>query len=391
MAGQQWSGQAHGWRYFAETLDGSGNSGTLLEGELPLTGVTVTDVLSGPPQITASIAPSFLRLLTTGTSGLRRPVLEEWGVAVYAEASGQIRAGTLLTGMTPSGPSLSLDLFGFSAYAKDMAYEGETCWIQADPIGLARHLWDHLQGGEDSNLGLLLDRSTVSDVRVGEPEEDVDFTTDGGEQVSFSTGPVKFNAWETDDIGGEIDALARDTPFEYRERHRWSPGLDRVDHFLDFGYPRIGARRDVRLVLGENIHRIPTAQFPGSGYASHVRVLGAGEGRTRVRQDVRVRTGKLRRMAVIDDPAASSGVKASARARREVTRRSSALASVTEFVVRDHPNTPVGSLHPGDEVLVQGEADWLDVETWVRILSVSISPESPDLMQVSCVRSDWLG
>lgn len=61
---EYWSGRQYGWRYMAQTMDGTGTPGAWLSHELPLSNVSITDVLSGPPQMTATISPLHRQLLS---------------------------------------------------------------------------------------------------------------------------------------------------------------------------------------------------------------------------------------------------------------------------------------------------------------------------------------
>ncbi len=93
---EQWSGESRGWRYLAQRLTRDGSSGPWLDNELPLTDVSFTDVLSGPTQLTATITPELTRLVAADG----KPLLDEWGTAIYAEADGEIRAAAILVSST---------------------------------------------------------------------------------------------------------------------------------------------------------------------------------------------------------------------------------------------------------------------------------------------------
>lgn len=378
-----WSGQSFGWRYVAERLTGTGEPGVIIDAELPLRDVTITDVISGPPQFSATISPVYRRLL--GPDGL--PILDEWSTAIYAEADGQIRSGAIMVDSGFAGPDWNIDGSGFTSYAKGMGYEGDQAFLDVDPLDMIRHMWDHIQGGQMSNLGLILDRGTHTDARIGTPEKTTEFTTGAGEDVSFQSGPYRLAAWLTDDMGEEIDTLAKDHGIEYHERHEWNSDKTSVKHFLDFGVPRLGVRRDLRFVLGENIQTKPEATRSGANFANHVRFLGAGEGSATVRSEARIMDGRLRRMVTLDDKDVRSAQQAQQRARDELARRL-ALTQVGSVLVRNTEETPLGSWGVGDEIRVQADLDWISFDYWFRVLSITISPENPELIAMNIRRSD---
>jgi hypothetical protein len=380
---EYWTGQQYGWRYLAQRIDGSGTPGEWLDNELPLVDVTVTDVLSGPPQIQATIDPVQARLL--GADG--KPRMYPWRTVIHAEQDGQIRGSAILVTSGYSGPKWALDCSGFSGYAAGMPYDGEIEFVETDPLDLARHIWLHIQGGQDSNLGMVLDPWTVSPVRLGKalvPDENGNLPTSS----STDEGPYRLAWWANDDLGKDLDDLAKNTPFDYHERHVWNTDKTAVEHYLDFGYPRIGRRQEeLRFILGENIQTVPDIDEDGTDFASDVRFLGAGEGSSMIMGRSTIRYGGLRRCITVDDKSIADSGRAYAEARREMARRLF-LVTTPSVVVRNTPNAPLGAWSVGDEIRVQAEEEWRAVDLWFRVLTITISPENPDLIAMTLLRSD---
>jgi hypothetical protein len=370
------------WRYLAQRLTGDGLGEFI--GEIPLRNVGITDVLSGPIGLTGNVSPAVATL--KGDDG--RPLLDEWGTAVWAEESNLIRGGGILTHRAMSGPDLALEFSGFTAYPKDMPFTDSWFGVEVDPLDVVRLIWAHLQGKPRGNLGLQLDQRKTG-LKIGVELEQVEFDTESG-PVSFEAGPVKLAWYQTDDLGGEIDKFAQQTPFDYHERHQWAAnGSTQLEHFLDFGYPRLGNRRaDLRFVLGENIGVVPSLTGNGADYANETLALGAGEGRTMLRGGAAVNDGKLRRVATVVDKKARSLRDVNANAKRELAWRSTFGEDITEIVVRDHQHAPLGSWGVGDEIRVQAETDWTDFDQWARVLSSTISPESGEAATLTIARVD---
>jgi hypothetical protein len=378
---EYWSGHQHGWRYLAYRVDGLGGPGVVLDTELPLQGVTLTDVLSGPTQMQATIAPRVARMM--GSDGL--PLLRPWDTAIFAEQDGIIRAGGLLVASGYSGPEWSLDVSGFTTIAHGTGYEGDTSFVQTDPLDIARHIWAHLQAQVGTNLGLVVDAATRSPVRVGTA------LAAGATAASSEDGPYRLARWQNDDLGGDLDDLAGSTPFDYHERHEWNGDKTQVLHYLDFGYPRIGARQpDLRFVLGENVQTIPDIEDDGEDFANDVRVLGAGEGSSMIIGRATTYTGGVRRMATVERKDLTTKAAADLAARQEVARRA-LMTNVGSVVVRSTPETPLGAWGVGDEIRLQvdaGDGGWRAVDLWFRVVSMTISPESPELIGMNLLRAD---
>jgi hypothetical protein len=360
------------WNYIAERITGDG-PGVFLDFELPLTDVTVTDVLSGPPQLTAVIRPAYGRLIADDG----HPVLRDDATAIYAEAAGQIRGGWILQPLIAEEEQLRLDGSGFCGYPADQPYDDDQSWVDVDPLDVVRHVWSHLQAHPGGNLGLRV-AGTTSPVRIGTPEE----AAAAGAGDDPSAGPYRLNWWSTDDLGAVVEELARSTPFDYREQHAWNAARTQVEHFLDLGYPTLGRRRtDLRFVLGENVTIPPVVSLGPRNRANAVRVLGAGEGRDMIHSPITAtRDGRIRRVAQVADKSIRSLTEANERARRELAARQG-LRDVSTVVVR-------GVLpQVGDEVRLQAEMDWTDVDQWVRVLSATTRPEEGDAAVLSVTPS----
>lgn len=363
---------AEGWRYFATTLNGDGTE-TLIDIDLPLEEVDIEDVLSGDQALEAKIEPSYARL--RAPDGL--PIFREWGTAIYAEESGVIRYGGILVNGTIAGPNWSLETTGFTSYWRDMPYTGAGFkGIQVDAIDCAREIWNHVQAQQGGNLGLTYD-DTLSGVKIGTELQQIEFDTQEG-PVSFEAGPYKLNWYSNHDLASDIDQLAADTPFDYHERHFWKPD-GTIGHHIEIGYPKIGARReDLRFVLGVNIFEAPDIERDGSIFASGTMVLGAGEGPSMIKsiRELPSRpTGRLRRVAVVQDDTIKRVETAETRADMENQWRSR-VDDIASFGVVNHENAPLGAAQVGDEIRVEGRGDWQDFDMWVRIMSISYEPNS---------------
>lgn len=376
-----------GWRYFATRLHGDGTE-TLLDPDLPLEDVTIEDVLSGDQAINSKIEPVYTKLLALDGE----PLLKEWSTAIYAENDGDIRGGGILVNSNFDGPAWAMECVGFTGYLRDLPYIGNGYkGIRVDPIDVVRYIWGHAQGKPGGNLGITLDSTdTGGKVSIGTELKQVEFDTQSG-PVSFEAGPYKLNWYSNHDLAGDIDDLAADTPFDYHERHFWDG--DTIRHHIDIGYPRLGRRReDLRFVHGVNIWTPVEIERAGDLYASGTLVLGAGEGAAMVhavREPTPRPGGRLRRVAVVSDDTIKSKRRAVARADQENQWRRR-LDEFDSIIVQDHPHAPLGAAKVGDEIRVEGQGDWVGVDMWVRILSISYQPENGNIAEYGIARTDKL-
>lgn len=381
-----------GWRYLATRLNGDGTE-TFLSNDVPLQDPALTEDLSGPGGIDGRLSPELERLQAPDG----QPLLVPWSTAIYAEKDGRIRHGAIVSDLTEQGPELVPQSAGFTNYLQDQPYTGNKSWLFTDPLDIARHIWTHVQGKPRGNLGLALD-GTTSPVRVGLPESPVDLGTvsdavwnqlralgwtgkpdDGKESLyapeeGATAEPFTLSWWKDHDLGAVFDKLAAETPFEYRVEHEWVG--ETLTHRLRLGYPTLGARlTEPSFVTGVNILEIPAVEYDGADYASEVLVLGAGQGRKMIRGSSSRPTGRLYRAAVVQDKRATSSRAATATAARQVASRLGD-PDISTFLVTDHPNAPLGTFAPGDEILVQTRGGWgAPRDLWLRILSITTRPD----------------
>jgi hypothetical protein len=347
------------WRFIASRLDGTGGE-DFIDFDLPLDEPEVHQVLNGPGGLTASIPHAHLRV-----DGA--PVFVPWSTAIYAEASGVIRGGGILTDPVEEGPKLSLDCVGFPGYLGGTRYTGIRSIERGDPLKVSRHLWEHTQARKSFDLGVeFVGASSSREMFIGDDDVPPSATPQ-------KVDPYELNYWSTHDLAKEFDHLAELAPFEYRMEHAWDG--DRIRHRLRYGYPTLGARRtDLRFVVGENVLEIPKIEMPGEEYASHVIVLGAGEGRSMMRDEQSVTTGRLGRDVVVSDKTITTPAQAKARAQAELKARTG-TPDVTDLQVIQHPNAVLGSYQVGDEIALTTAGGWTDErDLWVKILGIQITP-----------------
>lgn len=350
-----------GWKYCAFRMNGDGTESFL--DWLPINGAEIATEISAPGGISGTIEPETTRL--KGKDG--KPLLVPWQTAIYPDIDGVMRGGAIYVDYEEEDSQLKLDTAGFTAYAEGMPYRGMPMRIlRANLLDMARRAWDDIQKQPHGDLGIIQDRETRCPRVFTGDENDTDKDRDVWTR----------SEWESFDLGGEIDDLAKRAGFDYRMEHSWVNGLPR--HFLRYGYPRLGKRlHRQRFVVGENVQARPRVVSAGDSYASEVIVIGAGEGSEMIIGRAVKDTDRLRRVAVLENKSLETRKEANDAARAELAYRNGALDISEITVSMDHPHAPLGTYAEGDEINVKTAKGWTErFSLWCRIESMVIRPEA---------------
>lgn len=358
------------WRFIAERLNGDGTA-TQLDGDLPLTGVSITETESDVNALEASVIPELKRLIGPD----RKPLLEEWSTAIYAEKDGEIRGGGILAHSAFTGPTWELECVGFLGYGKDMPYTGSgNFFIYEDTLDIARFIWDHIQSQEGGDIGLEFDQRK-SGILVGKSLTSQEYDPVGGAGgLTLESQAYKLAYYQDLDLLSNFDDLATQTPFHYRERHYWEDGV--IKHFVDLPLVLPNLRTDLRFAIGENVIAHPSITLEGDDYASESYLLGAGEGARTIRGHATYPRTRLRRVAVKSDASVRTVSLANGLAGNDLVWRRN-LEDLSEIDIIDHPHAPIGAVAAGDAIYLQGHVDWLgDIGAWYKVTSVKTTPGS---------------
>lgn len=353
------------WRIIAQRILTS----EWLSWDVPLRQSTSSWTLSGPGSINGLIDPEVAH--HTASDG--RPLLEEWGTALYVEQDGQIRNGALVNSVQNQGSTRRVQSIGFCGYPHQLPFTDD--YIPTafeDPVDTFKGLWAKLQSYPDGDLGLNVNGPSTYFV------------------LSDGQGPYKVFSYEYRDSGQTLDSIAQVTPFDYLETHTWTDDTHTaIRHDLDVAFPRVGRKReDLRFAGGENVIGVSTIAADGTRYANDVRMIGRGSGRAMPTARAAVRDGRLRRATVVPWKSATQGM-LNRRVQQELKARQM-LLDISSVKVQDHPNARLTALQPGDDVLVQVEVPWVgDVRIWLRVLSVQVSGDTPGVATLKTIRSDY--
>ena len=345
------------WRYIATRMNGDGTE-TFLDYEVPLAGASVQDVLSGHGGVDGKINPEVARMKDSKGD----PLFIPWSTAIYAEASGQIRGGGIVTADPATGPDLTVDSIGFTGFLAEQPFIGEQKYDTADPLQIDRFIIEEYQKRKPFNLGL----------------KPVGATKSRQVQMSESVSGIRelyyLAYWQTLDLDRERTQLTEMGEYEWRVKHRWSG--EQIIHEIEYGYPQLGRRRpDLKFVVGENLMEPIPVKNDATNYASHVLVVGAGQGRKMITAYDSRPTKRLGRWEVVSDKSISKDQIAKSRVDAELKKLTGDF-DITEIEVTDHENARFGTYQPGDEIYVESGPGWHDFGgLWVRVLGIIYNPE----------------
>ena len=186
-----------GWRHHLFKTSGDG-SFTPVAWDIPITGATVTNDLSGPSAFDGSVEPEIPRLKDEHGD----PLVQNWQSVIVSERDGQIKGVSIVKDSPVDEGSMSLTGIGLAGYPTGMPFTGSFKGIEVDPIDQVRRIWDHLQSKPQGDLGVVVDDTKAPrGVTIGAEEKDVSFETGEGEQVEFQSGPYILAWYQTDDCG----------------------------------------------------------------------------------------------------------------------------------------------------------------------------------------------
>lgn len=384
---------ALGWQFYARRPFG----GPWLSTDVQLDGRVTAD-LSGPGMVVGSIPAGLdVHMAEDG-----RPLWLERGTLLYAEQHQQL-VGVYVctfTGATETGRDI--EAVGLSGALQWMPFDSELSAWHPHPFDVVDTMLEHAQSYPNGNLGFVTRRlgdpvRGVGDVRppgrpvkpgrrAGESKEHYDdrllrweMAVDEWEALHKDAEKYLLAWWEAPMIGEELDQLAGEVPFDYRERHRWT-NRDRLEaeHVLELG-AHLGVRRlDIKLVDGVNLAERPQPETDTDDYANDVIMLGAGEGRDMRRGRNSVDDGRIRSTRFVAAKGIRNRTRLATMAAAE-RKRSAIVTNLDSVRVWDMGGyAPVSSLIPGDEVYVESEHTTPAYGAWKRIVSITRSTSGID-------------
>lgn len=352
-----------------------------LHGAVPLSEVSLYRAFNEPGELTATLdkATAYRQMTVEGT-GETVPLLSDHGTFLVAD-DGRTARGFIVELVTEDADGqdrVRFSAVGFGYLLKDQPWDpsagavrdalsnvpgfkprtGEVAAVEVDPLDMVRAMWTLVTAFDDT-LQVQVD-GTRSPVRIGEEEEDVEFETSEGENVSFQAGPYRLSWWGTDDLHKEVEDLSLETPFEWREETRFDRDDDSPPQLrIRLGYPRLESVRRDNLHFNLDTNVFEPELTDDVDFFSEVLVIGNGEGAAKVRgHHRRTGHGRMRRVKVISDQGINTNRLANQLARETCEKADRDGRFIETCTVKDHPAARIGEFDVGDIITIKGQMVW---------------------------------
>lgn len=376
-------------RYHAYKLPGLES----LTGAVPLRDVSLYRAFNEPGELTATLdkATAYQRMTVEGT-GTTVPLLSDHGTLLVADDGTTARAFIveLVTEDADGQDRVRFSAVGHGYLLKDQPWDptagaardalsgvpgfkprtGEIAGVEVDPLDMVRAMWT-LVTAHDDTLDVRVD-STRSPERIGEEEREVEFQTGDGQDVSFEAGPYRLSWHGTSDLYKEVEDLATETPFEWREETIFNREDDSPPQLrIRLGYPSMESIRRDNLHFNLDTNVFDPELSDDVDFFSEVLVVGNGEGAAKIRGHAR-RTGhgRMRRVKVISDQGIRSNKLANQVARDACDQADRDDRFIEACTVKDHPAARLGTFDVGDIITVKGRMVWGWHEQDCRVTSI---------------------
>lgn len=326
--------------------------------DLPIVNPQITWRLSGPFELTGTISPAYNDILDI--------MMDEWSTFIHVEYQGQIMGTGILMPWSADEHTLNIEAIGITTYPHGIPYMDHFHKFFPDVMEVVREMWRHIQSFPNGNMGVLLPTGTMGVPLFGKVHHD-----DAGNLLGWE----EWNLHWTDftDCGSFIDNLAVSTPFDYAEVHAWNASHTDILHGINFGYPRMGGKRDgLKFEQGANIVDSISITEPEDAYVSDVIIKGAGEGPDQIYTWCGATFwDRLRRVIVITDEQISDHQMAFGIANQELVRRLYARGLEKVVVEAFHLYAPLGSYFVGDDILIDAMIPFVgEFLLWHRITAI---------------------
>lgn len=327
------------------------------------------------------------------------PIWSKWNTLLLAEEDGKLAWAGICTTADPTDKGLDLEFVGPRGWLQGVPFLDVLSVWKTNAFDVLRTLLAH---SEQYTPGFKFVVPTHdSQYTVGDPNPPPKPKKPGrrkGESKTDYADSDRIKKWEKEAkqwdedygdyerfeiayyegpyVGEEMDTLAKEVGFDYREGVEWvDPNTRKVRYTLYFADSIRNRRTDIEFVDGINI---AAALDPSAGdekYANHVITLGAGEGR-------KMRTGE----AVSDDGRLYQGefveykdIRQQDRLRKlaqaDVDRLSNTTPKIGSVVVWDVAGfASISTLRVGDEVKIVSENTTPRFEAWHLVTGITRNP-----------------
>lgn len=266
---------------------------------------------------------------------------------------------------------ISLIAQGFSSYPKKIPWLANWNPFACDVFEVVHQVWAHVQSMPGGDMGVVVEPAESGIIML--PGYAFD-----GNIANINFYAMFIRAADKQDCQDNIDKLARDIPFDYREESAWNHDHTAVEKKISMGYPKIGYDQDnLAFVIGENVLEAKPFTEPEIDWSSEVIVDGWWPGAVYTSTFANADPFRFRRVVSEDDARINSNERAHAWARRKLAKRQTPKYWESIIVDMDHPNAPFGSYDVGDRINVFGRMPSVgDVYQQHKILAIAVDEQT---------------
>lgn len=328
-----------------------------------------------------------------------RPKWGRWDSLLLAEEDNKLRWVGICDNAVPTPLGLALSFTSLPGWLYHVPYEYAYKVWRTDVFDVVRHLLNTSRGYPNAYTFAQSNNSsafTVGDINPG-PEPDAPVRADGQSMDDYEAMPsykawkiahdfwsehkdnqYSINWWEAPYIGEEIDNLATETGFDYREEFRWidksSRRFEVKMQLSDYFNTR---RTDIAFVDGINMAQIAIPKDDESTFANDVIALGAGEGATMLRSKSAIVDGRLYQGQFRPYKSVRDKQRLNRLADADLVRLNNPHPKIDTISAWDtRGNSPIGSLYAGDVVNISSENTTPPYSVWSRVIGIERDPRS---------------
>lgn len=326
-----------------------------------------------------------------------------WGrgdTILLGEEDGKLMWGGICNIASPGRDGLYLEFTGAVGWWNNVPFDDYLEMAQADVFDVVRRIASHANAKPRTlNVTVSDDKSqfTAGGTRGDYPEQPVrpaGMTTQAYEnspqyrawvakiakyEEGLGVGPYTLAWWEAPYVGEEINTLADEYGFGWRERVRWEDRANLIPQFrMDVADDLTRRRDDIVFEDGVNLASNNTPKEDTEPYADAVIGLGAGEGRDMLRAEVASNDDdRLYAAQYVNYKTVTRKERLTALSRNDLRRLRGEGATIESVRVWDTPGfAPLSSLMVGDECRVVSYNAKPPYDIWHRVTEITRQPSS---------------
>lgn len=381
------------WRYYAQRAA----TGRWLDTNVQLSEVDLTWALSAPNSGKCSVLGG---LNATPIAEDGRRTWGKWDTLLYAEEDENLQWVGVCNAAYPAGGNLNLEFVGVTGWLQRVPFMGDYSSWKVNAFDVVRMLIAHaktypnrlnIQPSANLSAYYLGDaqppaKPTAPARKKGQTSAEYTATAaykayqtalENWNNTYSGYAPYSLGWWEGQYVGEEIDQIAKELDFEYRETYSWADRGALIPRFgMELADDMVRRRDDIAFVEGMNIAKLLAPKDGDEPYANTVIGLGAGEGRKMVRVSANSDDGRLYQAEFANYKAVRDASRL-----RNLVNADLRLLSNTEYAIDNvsvwdvEGYSSISTLRVGDEVNVKSNAMSPALDTWRRVVEINRNPE----------------